>query len=398
MDKIFKSSLTGNMIFKTKENLESYLEKNLKEKLNGLSPKQYLFNEKYKITSGQCVICKSATTFNEVTGRYNRFCSDRCIEEYKKQFKLRMNKKYGVDYFTNTAENQIKMLNNRNISGEYNYQNKKKINYNSKYELDFLEFCDKIIKLPSEDITECPFIVFYQIGEEKKYYIPDFYIASLNLIVEIKGSNNHYQKRDLEIEKAKDLYSSRLKKINYIKILDKDYSSFLNKIKSLSQLTEEEKDFFSLNSDEKNNGKKNLESREKSNLKEEKNTPLPPSPNHSSAAENLILEGKNIVDTSRVLDRKKSILAPVTIIIERLKIQINNIKKDLKDGIINKEKAKEDIFQLKKKILVLKLNSGKRVASLHKNISSRRDAIKNLHRNFNIQMNKIEQEKNISKI
>jgi hypothetical protein len=225
----FKTSISGEKKFKSLKEFENYLElnPNLKNSLNGLSVKNFLFNDKYKKTGGVCVMCKSPTTFNEVTGKYNRFCSEKCIEDYKEVFKQRMRTKYGTDYFAQNVEAQKKMLNNRSISGVYRYANKKDITYTGKYELDFLEFCDKILKLPSLDITESPIVFHYVFNGNKKFYIPDFYIPTINTIVEIKGSNNHYQKRDIEIEKFKDKITEKLKGINYIKILDKNYSGFL---------------------------------------------------------------------------------------------------------------------------------------------------------------------------
>ena len=233
--KRIRTSITGNKVFSSENEVYNYLkDNNLLSNLNGMSISQFLFNERNKITAGKCVICSSATTFNEVTKKYNRFCSEHCVEVYKEQFKTRMRKTYGVDYYAQKIENQVNILSHRSISGKYNYNDSKIISFTASYEKDFLEVCEKILKLPSNDIMECPFVIKYKINNEEKFYIPDFYIPSIRLIVECKGSNNHYQKRDYETEKAKDLASNNLKTFNYIKILDKNYTPFIKKIKELA--------------------------------------------------------------------------------------------------------------------------------------------------------------------
>jgi very-short-patch-repair endonuclease len=70
----------------------------------------------------------------------------------------------------------------------------------------------------------------YTFKDKEHYYIPDFFIPTLNLVIEIKSStNNHYRLRDIEQEKEKDRVLEK-SKYNYIKIFDKDYSEFLEKL------------------------------------------------------------------------------------------------------------------------------------------------------------------------
>jgi hypothetical protein len=73
--------------------------------------------------------------------------------------------------------------------------------------------------------------------------MPDVYIPSLNLIIEIKASDNeHYRKRDIAVEFAKDKAVKDTTKFNYIKIFDKDYSEFLMEVKDI-----EDEEFEDLN-------------------------------------------------------------------------------------------------------------------------------------------------------
>ena len=81
----------------TKQSLYDHIDGNHHEQLNGLTPAHYYFNYKNHKTEGKCVICKKPTQFNETTERYERFCSNKCKEIYRKQFQERMIKKYGKD-------------------------------------------------------------------------------------------------------------------------------------------------------------------------------------------------------------------------------------------------------------------------------------------------------------
>jgi len=68
--------------------------------------------------------------------------------------------------------------------------------------------------------------------KEKKFYIPDFFIPSLDLEIEIKDGgdnpNMHHkiQKIDKEKEKLKDEVMMSQNTFNYIKIVNKNYEPF----------------------------------------------------------------------------------------------------------------------------------------------------------------------------
>jgi hypothetical protein len=98
--------------------------------------------------------------------------------------------------------------------------------YTGEYERDFLEYCDRFLEWPGEDIVApAPFEVIYVLDGKKHVYIPDAYLMSLDLVVEIKGTSM-YQKRDREKEEAKDRVMARSEH-SYIKIVDKKYDDFL---------------------------------------------------------------------------------------------------------------------------------------------------------------------------
>jgi hypothetical protein len=210
------------------------------EMLQGMSPKQYCFNAKYKYTgrTGRSVLTGKPTQWNEHLGKYERFADDKEKEQYRQIFLARMQKTYGKDTLLNDPDVQKKMLANRKISGTYKMKDGKDVTYTGEYEHHFLETMDGILEWPSCDLfIPAPQVIHYMNPRTKKssFYIPDAYIASLNLIVEIKSEDNkHYRERDLDIEKAKD--KETLKQgFPFIKVYDKNYAPLLNTIMKLKE-------------------------------------------------------------------------------------------------------------------------------------------------------------------
>ena len=204
----------------------------------GFTDLQFFYFTQTGRTHGSCIMCHKDTIWNESNGKYNRFCSNpKCKQEYREMFKQRMIGKYGKVHLLNDAEKQKDMLAHRRISGEYTFKDKGTITYTGTYEKDFLEMLDNYMNYSSVDILgPSPHIYYYEYinpkdkaNEGRKFYIPDFYIPSLNLEVEIKDSKNTHHKiididRVKEVQKDKLMFS--LPNVNYIKILDKNYEPF----------------------------------------------------------------------------------------------------------------------------------------------------------------------------
>jgi len=226
---------------KAKSALYSHMELTHEEDLKGLSPAQSYFNYKYKKTKGSCVMCHKETKWNESTVRYERFCSDKCKEDYREEFKKRMLSKYGKTHLLDDPNQQSKMLGNRKISGVYTWSDgKSKTKYTGSYEHEFLEFLDLVMRMSPNDIfAPAPQIFHYTYEGKDHFYIPDFYIASLNLIVEIKdgGSNPNRHEKIQQVDKAKekikDVVMAKQTQYEYIKVVDKDYSIFMNYLMDL---------------------------------------------------------------------------------------------------------------------------------------------------------------------
>ena len=132
-------------------------------------------------------------------------------------------KKYGVEHVSqlDSVKKKKARVNYFSTSTKSTKFRNTDIWYQGSYELDFLE--KYYNKFPN--ITKAPTIK-YLFEEENKIYFPDFYIPSLNLIIEIK--NSYLLKKDKEKIKAKEK-ATISKGFNYIIIVNKNYKN-LNKI------------------------------------------------------------------------------------------------------------------------------------------------------------------------
>lgn len=231
-------SLTKKEKIKAKHALYEHMDKEHFKELNNLSPAQVYFNTKYNKTHGTCVICGNKTKWNEHVERYDRFCSDKCKEKYVADFKKKMVDKYGKPHLLNDENQQKKMLANRKISGIYTWSdNKTKIEYTGSYEKDFLDFMDNVMNWDGKDIVSpCPITFKYTWDGKDHFYIPDFYIMSLNIIVEIKdgvtNKNKNKHPKIQAVDRAKELEKDKVmrtqNKYIYVKILNKEYENFVD--------------------------------------------------------------------------------------------------------------------------------------------------------------------------
>ncbi len=205
----------------------------------GWSSQRFYYYSKTGRKNGSCVVCKKNTDWNDKTNKYHRFCNDpKCKEKYRKTFEERMVGKHGKVSLLDDPEHQRKMLMNRSISGTYEWSDGGKVPYTGSYELDFLRMADNLLDFNSQDImAPSPHTYWYEHEGVKRFYIPDFYIPSLNLEIEIKDGgdnpNNHHkiQAVDKVKEKLKDGVMKSQPNVNYIKLMNKEYGNlfkFLN--------------------------------------------------------------------------------------------------------------------------------------------------------------------------
>jgi len=202
-----------------------------------ITPRQLAFNIRTKRApfnkNGKSILSGKPTKWNEHAGKYDRILSSE-KDEYREMFRKRMKKVHGTDNLLTDPDHQKKMLANRKISGVYKARDKSEFTYTGSYEEDFIEMMDKVFEWNMADILmPAPMTIKYTIEGKDHFFIPDVYITSLDLIIEIKASDNkHYRERDKEIEFAKDNAVERTDH-NYHKLFDKDYNGFLNKVRDI---------------------------------------------------------------------------------------------------------------------------------------------------------------------
>ena len=64
--------------------------------LPGMIPRQFVYYLRTGKEKGSCVVCKSDTSWNEVTNKYNRLCGKQeCKDALREKFKENMMGKYG---------------------------------------------------------------------------------------------------------------------------------------------------------------------------------------------------------------------------------------------------------------------------------------------------------------
>ena len=179
----------------------------------------------------QCGI--NPVKFNDQTLKYERLCSNpKCKDDYVKMMKSRMMNKYGHEHLLNDADMQRKMMINHADAKDYVWDDQHKFRVIGTYETDFLDHLKRMGWSPNDVIAPSPNNYWYKWDDGSTHlYIPDFYIPSLSLEVEIKqgGFNDSFMNHNRQIEHKKDL---RMQKeaaqsgISYIKILDKNYEEF----------------------------------------------------------------------------------------------------------------------------------------------------------------------------
>lgn len=124
---------------------------------------------------------------------YARFCNNQlCKQKYKEERDRRMIKKFGrYTYLMIQRVPEEKYKLGRKIAGVYNWSNgKTKIGYLSSYEHDFLRYLDIELHWPPSDIMASPHTYAYEYQGESHYYMPDYFIPSMNLEIEIKDDGS----------------------------------------------------------------------------------------------------------------------------------------------------------------------------------------------------------------
>lgn len=199
-------------------------------------PLEYAYALMVKKPMGRkCTECHiNNVAFNPTTLKYCRFCSPACKQRYTTTVKQRMKDKYGKEHMLDEPEMQQRMINNHPNAMDYVWDDQHTFRIIGTYEKDFMDKLKSLRWDPDDILAPSPHIIRYRWKDgSKHFYIPDFELASLGLIVEIKQGNfnTSYMQHNREIEALKDAAVRRVcaeTGLHYIKILDKDYTEFIN--------------------------------------------------------------------------------------------------------------------------------------------------------------------------
>ena len=138
----------------------------------------------------------------------NKTIHEKCLNNAKKT----CIKKYNVE---NPMQNKNIFEKNQNIRFKIKYFKNTNIHYQGSYELDFLEKYYNLFP----DLQNADSIKYTFNGQNHIYY-PDFYIPSLNLIIECK--NSYLTKKDKDKIETKEK-ATITNGFNYILIVNKNY-------------------------------------------------------------------------------------------------------------------------------------------------------------------------------
>jgi hypothetical protein len=237
----FRDPLSGRRFASEKSCIEA-LERDHGPQLSAfrVTARQLCFNSRNRLAlgtrNGKSVLSGRPTEWNEKAGRYERFADDAERQQYRKMFLERMRSTYGKDHLLDDPDRQRMMLANRSISGKYRFADGSEKTYTGQEELALLRFLNEALEWPGADVhCPAPQNFPYEDGDgARHWYIPDAYIETLNLVVEVKGEmHDGYRSRDIAVERTKDeiLGTSGFA---YVKVESQDYADLLDAMASAS--------------------------------------------------------------------------------------------------------------------------------------------------------------------
>lgn len=236
--------------YKTKDALIDHIDRTHATMIpEGWSARRYECYLRTGKVEGHCIYCNTPTEFNEVTGKYHRLCKNpKCRKKCSDNADKNMIGVYGKTTLMDDPEFQRKAVYSRKTAGIYTFEDpddpsiKYEVGYDSSYGKDFLEMLDCFLYMSGQDIIgPSPHTYWYEYEGKKHFYIPDFYIVSLGLEVEIKdgGDNPNRHPDIIRVAKVKEALKDRvmesLRDVRYIKVVNKDYTNFFALLSELKE-------------------------------------------------------------------------------------------------------------------------------------------------------------------
>lgn len=176
---------------------------------------------------GTCFICGDKVyEWDDRLWRYKNLCNKpSCREAVHKK---------AMSNNLNDPEKQKIMLQGRKISGEYKFSDGQKRSYTGSYERKALEFMDKVMNIPSEDIaTPGPVFDYIYNGEIHSWITDILYIPAM-LVIDVKDGGDNPNNRPMEsyrekqIEKEKAIVKDG--KYNYLRLTNNDFGQFMSAV------------------------------------------------------------------------------------------------------------------------------------------------------------------------
>ena len=203
---------------------------------SGMDAPQALYFSTHGTLHGKCMACGKPTEWSTKLGKPYKMCGDPACRQKLRDAALKNHiKVYGKATLLNDMEHQKEMQKHRPTAGKYQFKDGGYVDYLSKPEKNFLQFCDKIMDFTSNMIQNSPetFVYYDPVTKTNRQYDPDFYLPDYNLIVEIKDGGSHTNTNPAFVKETK--YKVALKdevmrnqtKYNYIKITDQSYGPFV---------------------------------------------------------------------------------------------------------------------------------------------------------------------------
>ena len=212
----------------------------------GYTPTRVVYNVRNKREHGSCMMCKKETGWDEATGRYKPFCSQKCHEAYIKRFENNMLRVRGKMRLLDEPEQQEKMLANRRISGKYKFKDGGVHTYTGSYERKALEFLDLVMNVDSKDIMTPGPTLEYEYNGKKHTWITDIFWISLNLIIEVKDGGDNPNKRTMTTYREKQVAKEKMitdkGTFHYLRLTNNNFEQLFNIVAEIKMNAMEDKD------------------------------------------------------------------------------------------------------------------------------------------------------------
>ena len=218
----------------TKVDLVSHVEDEHEEMIpKDYTPARVVYNYINKRESGCCKFCKGPTPWNEKTWKYRVICEKKsCKEKASRLAEENLKKATGMTKSQRMSNPDIQndMLNNRKISGTYNFKGVKKT-YVGSYEYKLLEFYDKVLDVSPDEIQTPGPVIEYIYKGQKHQWITDLYYITANLVHDAKDGGDNPNNREMkdyrEKQIAKEKAIKEQGKYNYVRVTNNEFEQLL---------------------------------------------------------------------------------------------------------------------------------------------------------------------------